>query len=320
MILLVSVTVALLISIFVWSLVSYYRKLNSIDIFHRMRLYTSDNVKQKSKSKQNFLESVRSGIKKISKPVDEKKGFSWLDLKLKQAGLEVGGLEFILIILLIGVAVGISIYMVTLTPIFAVLGGSMILPGVWTFLLIKIQKRKSAFTEQLGDCLITLANALRAGYSFQQAMDVIAKEMEEPISLEFTHASTDIKMGVPLQVALEQMNSRVGSADFSLVITAVLIQREIGGNLAQILDTISDTIMERIRMKREINALTAQGRLSATVLLILPFAVGTLMYFINPSQVQILFEEPSGQMAVAISIVLDIIGFVVIQRIVNIDV
>ena len=171
----------------------------------------------------------------------------------------------------------------------------------------------------MGDCLTTVANALRAGYSFQQAMDVVAREMEPPMSTEFARVSADVAMGVNLETALEQMNSRMNSSDFDLVVTAVLIQREVGGNLALILDTISDTINERIRMKREINALTAQGRFSAWVLLILPFIVAAFCYFFNNEQFMMLFEDESGRMAMIVAVVLEILGFFVIQKIVDIE-
>ena len=160
---------------------------------------------------------------------------------------------------------------------------------------------------------------MRAGYSFQQAMDVVASEMEPPMSTEFARVTADVTMGVNLETALEQMNRRVNSSDFELVVTAVLIQREVGGNLALILDTISDTINERIRMKREINALTAQGRFSAWVLLILPFVVAAFCYVFNNEQFMMLFEEETGRIAVVVAIVLEILGFFVIQKIVDIE-
>ena len=116
------------------------------------------------------------------------------------------------------------------------------------------------------------------------------------------------------------MARRINSSDFDLVVTAVLIQREVGGNLAQVLDSISDTINERIRMKREIRALTAQGRLSAIVLLVLPFAVGAGMYFLNHDNFMILFEDEMGQMAMVGAIIMEIIGVFVIKKIIEIDV
>ena len=127
-------------------------------------------------------------------------------------------------------------------------------------------------------------------------------------------------MSVPLDTALEAMAKRVGSGDLDLVVTAVLIQREVGGNLAQILDSISDTIHERVCMKREIFALTAQGRLSAWVLILLPFAMALFMFLFSRDQLMILVEDPIGRLAMLVAFTFEVIGYVVIQRIVNVEV
>ena len=140
------------------------------------------------------------------------------------------------------------------------------------------------------------------------------------MSTEFERMSTDVAMGVTLEDAMQQMNRRIGSPDFDLVVTAVLIQREIGGNLAQILDTISETIQERIRMKREIHALTAQGRFSAWVLLMLPFAMAVFCWIFNGDQMQLFVTEESGHIAIAVALGLELLGYIVIQRIVDIEV
>ena len=121
-----------------------------------------------------------------------------------------------------------------------------------------------------------------------------------------------------VQPALDNMQKRVNSPDFELVVTAVVIQRQVGGNLAQILDTISDTINNRVRMRREIMTLTAQGRASGVVLALMPGGVGVIMSLVNPAYLRPLFEEPVGQACVAGAIVMEIIGYFVIQRIVNI--
>lgn len=320
MILLISLAGAVLSFFAALSLIIYFRKRNKVDIFYRMRRHNVSDVKLTQTSQKTFLENFYELIQRIAKPFENKKIFQKLDLKLKQAGIQFSGAEFTIMILLVAFAAGMFVYMLTINQSLARIAGLSIPLAGWVLIMVKIRKRKIAFTEQLGDCLITIANALRAGYSFQQAIDVIAKEMEPPINQEFIRASTDIKMGMPLESALEEMDKRVNSTDFTLVVTAVLIQREVGGNLAQILDTISDTIMERIRMKREINALTAQGRLSAMVLLCLPFAMAVFMYFASPEQMQLLLEEPSGQMAIIVAIIMDIIGYVIIQKIVNIEV
>jgi tight adherence protein B len=211
-------------------------------------------------------------------------------------------------------------WMLTLELATAFLLGGLVAAAIWIFVAWRAYRRRNAFTEQLGDCLTTVANALRAGYSFPQAVEVVAKEMEPPISDEFAQVSREVSMGVPLEAALEAMGRRVGSADLDLMITSVLIQREVGGNLAQILDNIGDTIQERIRMKREIFALTAQGRLSAWVLIVLPFVMALFMYIFKPEHIMVLIDDPLGRTAMFVSLFLEVIGYIVIQKIVHIDV
>jgi tight adherence protein B len=209
---------------------------------------------------------------------------------------------------------------ITLNSVYA--GGVLLLVPATFWIVISVLKsrRLKSFTEQLGDCLITISNALRAGYSFQQAIEVISKEMEPPIGEEFSLINHEVIMGVPLEEALENANKRIGSSDFELVVTAVLIQREVGGNLAQVLDNISYTITERIRMRREILALTSQGRMSAMVLLGLPFAAGFAMYTLNRNQFMLIFEEPMGRIAMIAGVISEIIGYFVIMKIVDVEV
>ena len=321
MIFLASLVFSFLAALLFLLIVLYVQKRRSMDIFHRMRRHNVTETRTRSKGKETITQTFYRVIQQISKPfLIAKSLFTSLDLKLRQAGIPLAGIEIIVATIIGSALIGLLIYMLTIDGTFAI-GAACIVPFIpITLISYFIRKRQTAFTEQLGDCLVTIANALRAGYSFQQAVEVIAKEMEPPISQEFSRMSTDIRMGIALETALEQMNSRVGSKDFELVTAAVLIQREVGGNLAQILDTISDTINDRIRMKREISALTAQGRLSAVVLVILPIAVAGFMYMFNRSQMIVLIEDPLGQMAIAISLVMDVVGFLVIRKIVDIKV
>ena len=165
-----------------------------------------------------------------------------------------------------------------------------------------------------------VANAMRAGFSFLQAMDLISKEMEPPMSDEFKHVMRDINLGASVERALEDMDKRVNSPDFSLVVTAVLIQQQVGGDLAHILDTISETIQDRIRMRREVRTLTAQGRMSGWVLALLPVVTGLLISSISPGYMDPLFNSRWGHMAIIAAVVLELVGFFVIQRIIDIDV
>lgn len=318
MVFLVALGGALATLLFILFLFLFIQQRNKIDIFKRMRRHV--NIEERAQQSEDLVQRISGFIKRMAKPIAEWDFAKKLDFRLKQAGIPLFGAEFIILALLCSIIGGGLTFLVTLNFQVAILMALLIPFGLWMWSAIAIRRRREAFTEQLSDCLTTVANALRAGYSFQQAMDVVAREMEPPMSTEFERVSTDVAMGVSLEEALEQMNQRIASPDFDLVVTAVLIQREIGGNLAQILDTISDTINERIRMKREISALTAQGRFSAWVLILLPFIVAVFCYFFNHDQTMMLFTEESGQMALVAALVMEIIGYFVIQRIVDIEV
>ena len=318
MLIFLSAAMAVLTFFLVIFLVVFVKRNHSAQIFKRLRRHY-DHGDGRVERTEAFLRRSYKVLKRMSAPLAALNLVKRLEFKLKQAGVPLLGGEFIIITSVAALLGAAFVYMVSINLNFSAITAVAIPLFAWLWVRIKIDRRKKAFTEQLGDCLTTVANALRAGYSFQQAMDVVAREMEPPMSTEFARVSADVAMGVNLETALEQMNSRVNSSDFELVVTAVLIQREVGGNLALILDTISDTINERIRMKREINALTAQGRFSAWVLLILPFIVAVFCYFFNNEQFMMLFEEESGRMAIIVAIVLEILGFFVIQKIVDIE-
>ena len=281
------------------------------------------NIKTATKKGKDFVDLLLQAyavIQKISKPLVERNFAQSLEYKMRQAGLPILGGEFVVIVSIGASVVGLIAWLITLDFRIALVAGLLVPVALWIVILVLIKRRLESFTSQLGDCLITISNALRAGYSFQQAIEVISTEMEPPIGEEFSRIYHDIVMGFPLEEALDNANKRIGSSDFELVVTAVLIQREVGGNLAQILDNISYTINERIRMKGEILSLTAQGRFSALILLCLPFAAGAAMFFMNHDNFMLLFEEPLGQIAMAVCVVLEIIGYFVIMQIVDIDV
>ena len=317
MIFLIAAIGALSASLFVIFMYYLIRNRKSVSILHRLRRH-SIAVKP-IRETEDFIRRVSTFLQNTAKPLADWNIAKNLDFKLKQAGIPIFGAEFIIIVAIGVVLVTVIVYVITLNISMAPMAGLAVPVMALLIIRARINKRRNAFTEQLGDCLTTVSNALRAGYSFQQAMDVVAREMEPPISTEFERVSTDVAMGVALEDALEQMNKRVGSQDFDLVVTAVLIQREIGGNLAQILDTISYTINERIRMKREINALTAQGRFSSYVLVVLPFIVAAFCWVFNHDQMQLFITEEAGRMAIVAALVMEIIGYILIQRIVDIE-
>ncbi len=188
------------------------------------------------------------------------------------------------------------------------------------FVRSRIKKRLKVINTQLGDTIAILSNAMKAGHSFFQAIDSVSREMTGPVSEEFTKLQKEINFGVNTETALENMVSRVGSDDLELMVTAVLIQRQIGGNLAEILDNISSTIRQRVKMKGEIKALTAQGRMSGWIIGGLPFILGGMMFVMSPSQMMLLFSEPLGYAMIGIALLSESIGIFIVSKIVNVEV
>ncbi|MBQ7705754.1 MAG: type II secretion system F family protein [Selenomonadaceae bacterium] len=291
----------------------------SLDLAYRMRRHSTAPIVKKSTADDLVVKGYQF-LQKISKPLVDINFAQSLEYKMRQAGLPLLGGEYIVLNFLGMILAGILVWFITLNYIFA--GGvAALVPLIFWAIILNLKRRRlNSFTEQLGTSLITISNALRAGYSFQQTIEVISNEMEPPIGEEFSEMYHQIVMGVSLEEVLEDANKRIASSDFELAVTAVLIQREVGGNLAQILDNISATIMERIRMRREIESVTAQGRLSAMVLLGLPFAAGFGMFTLMRENFMMLFEDPIGKMAVVAAVIFEIVGYFVIMKIVDIEV
>lgn len=300
-----------------------YRSRNRRALARRMRYYAGEMENPQEKSNierktltERLMNLLHSGGRLLSN-IRHARG---LDFKMQQAGIPLLGTEFMVLLLLSAIVVGGIATLVIKKWYAGILAAIIIVAVEYIYVLVRIERRSSSFTNQLGDCLMMVANALRAGFSFLQAMDMISKEMEPPISEEFQHVMRDIGLGATVERALDDMDKRVGSPDFSLVVTAVLIQQQVGGDLAQILDTISETIQDRIKMRREVKTLTTQGRMSGWILILTPIAFALFMTASNPNYLDPLFHNPIGQIILAITIVMEIIGAVIINRIVDIEV
>ena len=187
-------------------------------------------------------------------------------------------------------------------------------------LRMSLRKRTEKMREQLPDVLTIMASSLRAGHSFMQALDTTAREIAQPAATEFQRVVSEIRLGRPTDDALEALAIRVGSADFRWAVLAVNIQREVGGNLAEILDNVADTLRERAMMRRQIQVLTAEGRLSAWVLTGLPIAIGVYMYAVNPDYIGLLFTTKLGLFMLGTAVILLVLGIFWMRKIVDIDV
>jgi len=187
------------------------------------------------------------------------------------------------------------------------------------FLYIQKSKRANMLSEEIGESLTGMSNSLRAGYSFQQAMDLVSKETQGPLGKEYRRTLREINLGVTTEQALQNLINRVQNEDLELMISSVLIQRSIGGNLAEMFDKIADTIRQRIRMKGEVRVLTAQGRVSSLIIGLMPVFLIVVISIINPGYLNFFFETTLGWILLASAVVSEIIGFILIQKITAIE-
>ena len=243
-----------------------------------------------------------------------------LDAQLEAAGVSLRSGEFVVATLgagLLGAVLGAAILQ---KPLLAGVIGlvGLLLPTI--VLRMSLNRRSDKMREQLPDVLTIIASSLRAGHSFLQALDTVAREIPAPANVEFQRLVAEIRLGRPADDALEALADRVGSPDFRWAVLAVNIQREVGGNLAEILDNVSDTLRERAMMRRQILVLTAEGRLSAWVLSLLPFAIAIYMFAVNPEYISLLFTTQIGLFMLGVAGVLMVLGILWMRKIVDIDV
>jgi tight adherence protein B len=205
--------------------------------------------------------------------------------------------------------------------IIGAVGGALlgfILPRV--FLRIRQTRRLHAFNDQLGDTITLLANSLRSGYSLLQSMEMVARELPSPMNEEFRRVTREIGLGLSTQEALNNLLRRIQSDDLDMMITAINIHHEVGGNLAEILDTIGHTIRERVRIKGEIRTLTAMARYSGYLVSILPVAVAGLLFVMNADYMSRLWQDPCGVQMIILAVIGMATGWIVIRRVVNIEI
>ena len=190
------------------------------------------------------------------------------------------------------------------------------------FLLLsrRMKKRLNQLNDQLPDILMTLASSMRAGHSFLQALDTVSKEVGDPAGPEFNRVVTEIRLGRPFEDAMSRLGDRVGTEEFKWATLAINVQREVGGNLAEVLDTLSETVRERDQVRRQIRVLSAECRLSVKILIALPFLIALFMTWSNMSYMRLLWTTKPGLIFTAVAVVLMVIGAIWSSRVVKIDV
>jgi tight adherence protein B len=272
-------------------------------------------------------------LAQLNKVVEQRDFGANLARDLARADLKLKPSEFLLI--WAGSVIGVPLLFIVFSLVFEALRNplALLIGGFIGFMLPRfwLGRRKSgrlnAFNKQLPDTITLIANALRAGSSFLQAIELVVRETRPPISLEFGRVIREVNLGLPFDQALENMVRRVRSDDLELMATAISIQHTVGGNLAEILDSIAYTIRERIRIQGEIRTLTAQQRLSGYVVAFLPFALAGFLFVAAPGFMEPMFDSsvsilglPAGVVILALGLTSMLIGFMFIRRIVDIEV
>jgi len=265
----------------------------------------------------------------LNSPLDESKTlvvkmlshFGNLPRLLAQADSPLDASRFILVSAFMAAGGATACLLVPAIPsVIAPVVGLMFLflPLLWT--MWRRKRRLAKFGQQLPEALELISRALRAGHSLASGINLVATEMAEPIRREFNRAYESQNLGVPLDQALEDMSERVPNLDLRFFVTAVILQRQTGGDLAEILDKIGSLIRARFKIWGQVQALTGEGRLSGIVLLALPPALFVVMYYLNPEYCMTLFTDPLGHKMLGGAVVMQIVGALVIGKIINIKV
>ena len=242
-----------------------------------------------------------------------------IEEKLVRAALPVGIGEFLLFAVA-GIAVLALLGLVAAGIAGAVFGVIVGLMAPVAVLQVLVERRSKRFAAQLPDVLKLLAGSLRAGFSLLQGLDAVVEQVSDPIQRELRRALAASRLGAPIEDALTEMAERVGSQDFAWTVMAIRIQREVGGNLAQILDTVWDTMIQRQRLRREVKTLTAEGRMSAVILVALPIVLGGFIYMVNRPYIRELFASRGGQVMLLGAVVLELVGTWWMYRTVQIEI
>src|SRR6186997_1540633 len=310
---------------------------NGSDVNARLARYASTQVEkpEAASGSAGIAQALQSSeaLAQLNKVVEQRDFGANLAREIARADLRLKPSEYLVIwaATIVGVPlvmILLSVALPTLRNPFLLLIGAFVgffLPRLW------LGRRKSgrlkSFNKQLPDTITLIANALRAGSSFLQAVELVVRESRPPISTEFGRVIREVNLGLSFEVALENMVRRVRSDDLELMATAIAIQHQVGGNLAEILDSIAFTIRERIRIKGEIRTLTAQQRLSGYVVGFLPIALAGFLFVAAPGFMQPMFDDraqiaglPAGVVILIIGGVAMFMGFMFIRRIVDIEV
>lgn len=271
-----------------------------------------------------FLEGLKQSNEVLKKLLVRKqkpsvKRNSLEDL-LSSAGIPMRSEEFTVLRWLFTIIAGGAIHLLTKNLLLAIIGLVLgfFVPMIWV--KNKRRKRIIAFNEGLPNMISSLVGSLRAGFSFLQSLQMVAEESYSPIKEEVDYLLRLMQYGTSMENALQEWTRRMPSEDLNLLVDAILIQRQVGGNLAYLLDKIVETMRERTRIENQIRTLTAQGRLSGLIISLLPVGLGLIIFVMNPTHVKTLFVHPIGQGMLVLAVIGGVLGFFFVRKITTIEV
>jgi tight adherence protein B len=307
--------------LFFWGISSMLGRGSPESLEARMQRYAGGQQAQAPEAKKDRKRSRRDvdPFATLSGDVQDKRFASRVQRDLARADLRLRVAEYYYI--RIGLALGLAaVLMLLRDPLSAVVGALLgyFVPRIWVSR--RISSRLNAFNKQLPDTIMLLSNSLRAGSSFLQSIELVSRESPAPMGSEMGRVVREVNLGLSMEEALSNLVRRIKSDDLDLMVTAIGVQQQVGGNLAEILDTIAFTIRERVRIKGEIRTLTAQGRYSGYLVAFLPIAIAVTLNFINPEFMQPLFTELIGQILLVVGGIMMAIGFFAIRKITDIKV
>jgi len=322
MFILIALAVFVVVALAVFVIASLLDERSSKARLLRERLSTVQKTADRNPSQELALlrDEVMSKIPALDNLLRRSPQIAGLQTLLEQADVKSRAGNVLLLCVLSGAGVALIVLLFTGFPQFAWLG--LILGALlpYSYANYKRTKRFSKFEEIFPEAIDTLARAVRAGHAFTTALELIASEIAEPVASEFRKLYEEQKFGLPVRDALINLTERVPLVDVKFFVTAVMLQRETGGNLAEILDNLSYVIRERFKIMRQVRVHTAQGRMTMMLLMGLPPVIVITMQAMNPTFIRPLFDDPIGHLLIVVGITLQTIGYFVIRKIIQIQV
>jgi tight adherence protein B len=312
------------IAITAWILVSKYAKSSDVQKIKDRLVGTSKAKKAKAGlgGVQSIIQTQGKAPSRVAQMlVDKYKLGPKIMEYLEQAGLRWAPARLVhlcLVAFLIGVAV--AWMMLPIPQALDLVVGGVAGCGPLLYVAMKRRSRLRRFEELFPETLEFIGRSMRAGHAFSVSLEMIHREFQEPVAGEFRRTFEEHNLGLPIEVALQKLGKRVPSIDVHFFVSAVLLQKRTGGNLAEILDKLAYVIRERFKLRGRIRAVSAHGRMTATSLSCIPIAVAVLMFYTNPDYVKFFFTDEVGNIMLGAGVFLQIVGYLVMKKIVNIEV